>query len=120
MIEFLVGLGLRVDTISPADDPREVVLQSSSGSVRLRRVDGCGSSMVIGSSDDLAAGERLGPDGLIVDVQPATPRLARPDNVPTLTLTGCGDGDAGIGAATNGLAGARVHTAATSTMSTSI
>lgn len=98
-VDFLVGLGLRLDTISPADDPIEVVLQSTAGAVRVRRTDRSGPARLVMRSDHLELGEHEGPDGLVVEVVPVTPRLVVPPAHTSLTIIGADDGESGEGRA---------------------
>lgn len=98
-VDFLVSLGLRMDTISPADDPSEVVLQSAAGAVRLRRADRSGPARLVMRSDRLQVGEHEGPDGLVVEVVPVTPRVVVPPARASLTIVAAEDGESGEGRA---------------------
>ena len=97
--DFLVALGLRLDTISPADDPSDVVLQAGTGAVRVRRSGTSTATTLVLRSDALGAGLHQGPEGLTVEVHPVTPRVAIPDAQPSLTIVGAADGGAALGRA---------------------
>lgn len=98
-VDFLIGLGMRVDTISPAEDPSEIVLCAGDGAVRVRRADGATGGRLVVRSDVHDLGEHSGPNGLVVEVVPATPRVMVPEAQPSLTIVAGDEGESGVGRA---------------------
>jgi len=101
MVDFLVGLGARVDSIAPADTPGEVFLSFDGSSICARRTDEAVTSHLIvrraGESFTVQA-----PNGAMLEFRSDTAELVIPPSVPSLSVvTGGGDsgGDFGVGRA---------------------
>ena len=87
---FTDDVGFRIATISPADDPREIVLFDEGGRVRLRRgaVDVAGHVLVrrAGVSAGSQVAQLTAPNGTIVEIGSASLDVVVPDNEPSLTI----------------------------------
>jgi quercetin dioxygenase-like cupin family protein len=103
MARFLVDeIAMRVESISPADDPREMVLTGPGITVRLRRTtrDVAGHLLVqtsVGSGD-----RRLcAPNGTVIDIVTATAEVHVPPGSPEVSVVRAGEsfgtGRAGMG-----------------------
>ncbi|MBK5254674.1 MAG: cupin [Vicinamibacteria bacterium] len=95
---FTVRLGFRLDTIFPADDPREAVL--SGHGVRLRLDRGAGASLGVLrlpclNPDAFAAGARqlTSPGGVRIHIVEATPPVEIPPTRHALVVRRLADGD---------------------------
>ena len=117
---FLEDVGFGIATISPADDPREIVLVDvagggdaggggggdAAGRVRLRRGDVDVAGHVLVRRADIPAGSRVkqltAPNGTIVEIASASLDVVVPDNEPLLTITkapATADNEFGVGRA---------------------
>ena len=117
---FLEDVGFGIATISPADDPREIVLVDvagggvagggvgggAAGRVRLRRGDVDVAGHVLVRRADIPAGSRVkqltAPNGTIVEIASASLDVVVPDNEPSLTITkapAAADNEFGVGRA---------------------
>lgn len=99
-------LGLRVDRISPADDPREVDLTGGGLSLRLvsePQSSGAGIGLELDATLELRPGTLVAPNGMTVRVVERTRRRELPPLVEELVVTradasgGFGTGRAGMG-----------------------
>lgn len=108
MSRFLVDdLGLRIDTISPADDPREIVLSGRGAVVCLRRGDVDVPGHLLLYDPDRPAGaageQRCAPNGTVIEVRTGSTEVDVPENQPTLSVVTAdpadtfGAGRAGMG-----------------------
>jgi mannose-6-phosphate isomerase-like protein (cupin superfamily) len=109
---FVEDVGFGIATISPADDPREIVLVDvaggggAAGRVRLRRGDVDVAGHVLVRRADIPAGSRVkrltAPNGTIVEIASASLDVVVPDNEPSLTITkapATADNEFGVGRA---------------------
>ena len=108
---FIEDVGFRIATISPADDPREIVLfdaggDEAGGRVRLRRGDVDAVGHVLVRRADIQAGSPVkqltAPNGTIVEVASASLDVVVPDNEPSLTIVkapATSDNEFGVGRA---------------------
>ena len=117
---FVEDVGFGIATISPADDPREIVLVDVAGGgdaggggggdaadrVRLRRGDVDVAGHVLVRRADIPAGSRVkqltAPNGTIVEIASASLDVVVPDNEPLLTITkapATADNEFGVGRA---------------------
>lgn len=117
---FVEDVGFGIATISPADDPREIVLVDvagggdaggggggdAAGRVRLRRGDVDVAGHVLVRRADIPAGSRVkqltAPNGTIVEIASASVDVVVPDNEPSLTITkapAAADNEFGVGRA---------------------
>ena len=117
---FVEDVGFGIATISPADDPREIVLVDvagggvagggvgggAAGRVRLRRGDVDVAGHVLVRRADIPAGSRVkqltAPNGTIVEIASASLDVVVPDNEPLLTITkapATADNEFGVGRA---------------------
>ena len=117
---FVEDVGFGIATISPADDPREIVLVDvagggvagggvgggAAGRVRLRRGDVDVAGHVLVRRADIPAGSRVkqltAPNGTIVEIASASLDVVVPDNEPSLTITkapAAADNEFGVGRA---------------------
>ncbi len=104
MVEFLVDeVGLRVDTISPADDPAEVALSGPGTAVRLRRSarDVPAHLIVRVAAEDAKALPLRAPNGTVVEFVTDSLAVVVPPSVPNLSIVRSGEtfglGRAGMG-----------------------
>jgi mannose-6-phosphate isomerase-like protein (cupin superfamily) len=85
-IEFLEGLGFRLEEIAPADDPAEALMTGHGLRLKLDRTRRGGTELVIPAGETLAPGRHVGPGRLVVQV--AVPReLHIPAAAPTFVHT---------------------------------
>jgi len=105
---FIDEIGFRIATISPADDPREIVLfdVAGAGRVRLRRGDIDVAGHVLVRRAHVPAGSPVkqltAPNGTIVEIASASLDVVVPDNEPSLTIVKAPettDGEFGVGRA---------------------
>jgi quercetin dioxygenase-like cupin family protein len=103
MARFLVDeLAMRIESISPADDPREIVLTGPGITVRLRRTtrDVAGHLLVRAS---VGGGDRrlCAPNGTVIDIVTAPAEVHVPPGRPELSVVRAGEsfgiGRAGMG-----------------------
>jgi mannose-6-phosphate isomerase-like protein (cupin superfamily) len=107
MTRFFIGdVGFRIATISPADDPREIVLFGDGGRVRLRRGDVDVAGHVLVRRSDVPAGSTVtqltAPNGTIVEIGSASLDVVVPDSKPSLAIVKApetSDDEFGIGRA---------------------
>lgn len=95
MVGFLHDhLGARVISISPADDPREIVVEAAGTRLRLvRGAHGGGHLLVRVPGSDRPVPDRLeAPNGTIVEFRRETGEVSVPEAVPTLSIVAAGDG----------------------------
>ena len=104
MVEFLVGeVGLRIDTISPADDPAEIALSGPGIAVRVRRSarDVPAHLIVRVPQEDANAQPLIAPNGTVVEFATDSLAVVVPPSVPSLSIVRAGDefgvGRAGMG-----------------------
>lgn len=106
MASFLVAeLGMRVDTVSPADDPTEIALSGSGTRLRLRRAAVATPGRLVVRSDRVPAGApatvRTAPDGTVIEVVSSSDAVVVPDSRPSLSIVRSSDafgtGRAGMG-----------------------
>jgi len=104
MVEFLVDeVGLRIDTISPADAPVDIALSGPAISVRVRRSgkDVPAHLVVRVAPEDAEARSLIAPNGTIVDFVTDSLAVVVPPSVPSLSVIRAGDtfgvGRAGMG-----------------------
>jgi mannose-6-phosphate isomerase-like protein (cupin superfamily) len=87
---FIDDIGFRIATISPADDPREIVLFGDGGRVRLRRGDVDIMGHVLVRRAGVPAGSPVtqltAPNGTIVELGSASLDVVVPENEPSLTI----------------------------------
>jgi mannose-6-phosphate isomerase-like protein (cupin superfamily) len=87
---FIDDIGFRIATISPADNPREIVLFGDGGRVRLRRGDIDVAGHVLVRRADVPAGSPVtqltAPNGTIVEIGSALLDVVVPENEPSLTI----------------------------------
>jgi mannose-6-phosphate isomerase-like protein (cupin superfamily) len=92
---FIEDIGFRIATISPADDPREIVLFDAGGGdaggrVRLRRGDVDVAGHVLVQRAGVPAGSPVmqltAPNGTIVEIGSASLDVVVPENEPSLTI----------------------------------
>lgn len=98
MAQFFTGeLGLRIDTISPADDPSEIALSGARTAVRLvrARIDAPGRMRL--QDADLPAGapmtEFVAPNGTVIERVSASSDVVVPSNRPSMTIVRSPDDD---------------------------
>jgi len=103
-VEFLVReLGLRIDTISPADDPGEIALSGSGIAVRVRRSsqDVPAHLIVRVPPEKVKAQPLIGPNGTLVEFVTNSLEVVVPPSVPSFSIVRAGDefgvGRAGMG-----------------------
>jgi mannose-6-phosphate isomerase-like protein (cupin superfamily) len=85
-IEFLEGLGFRLEEIAPADDPAEALMTGHGLRLRLDRAHRWAIELILPAGSDLAPGRHVGPGGLVIEV--AGPRtLDVPPAAPTFVHT---------------------------------
>ena len=103
MVAFFVErCGARVESIAPADAPRDVTVRVGDSTICLRRgeVDEPVSLIVRDASVEHVA-VVTAPNGLTVEFRPETPTIEIPPSVPTLSVVRAGDefgvGRAGMG-----------------------
>ena len=104
MVEFLVGeVGLRIDTISPADDPAEIALSGPGIAVRVRRSarDVPAHLIVRVPQEDANAQPLIAPNGTVVEFATDSLAVVVPPSVPSLSIVRASDefgvGRAGMG-----------------------
>jgi mannose-6-phosphate isomerase-like protein (cupin superfamily) len=85
-IEFLEGLGFRLEEIAPADDPAEALMTGHGLRLKLDRTRRGGTELVIPAGGQLTPGRRVGPSGLVVEVT-AQRELHVPPAVPMFVHT---------------------------------
>jgi quercetin dioxygenase-like cupin family protein len=75
-VEFLEGLGFRLEEIAPADDPTEAMMTGHGLRLRLDRAYRGGTEIVVPARGTLAPGRHVGPAALVVEVTaPREPRI---------------------------------------------
>jgi len=95
MVGFLADqLDGHVISISPADDPREIVVDVAGSRVRLVRGEDSGGHLLVRSapSDRSASTALEAPNGTIVEFRDDTVEVVVPEAVPTLSIVAAGDG----------------------------
>jgi len=104
MVEFLAHhLDGRVVSISPADDPREIVVEVAGARVRLVRGDDSGGHLLVRTAraDPPAPVPLEAPNGTIVEFRHDSTEVVVPEAAPTLSIVaaseGFGVGRAGMG-----------------------
>jgi len=92
MAEFLVEvLGARVELITPADDPREIVLGAAGTTIRLRRAVDDGGGRLIVRRESATGAEVVAPNGTILEFRPCDDALVVPDSEPEFSIVRAGD-----------------------------
>jgi quercetin dioxygenase-like cupin family protein len=104
MVEFLVAeVGLRIDTISPADDPAEIVLSGPGIAIRVRRSarDVPAHLIVRVPPEDAKAQPLIAPNSTVVEFATNSLAVVVPPSVPSLSIVRASDefgvGRAGMG-----------------------
>ena len=104
MVAFLVDdVGLRIDTVSPADDPAEYALSGPGLSVRVRRsnLDIPGRLLVRVPQADVGSEVLVAPNGTVVEFATDSLAVVVPPSVPTVSIVRAdnafGVGRAGMG-----------------------
>lgn len=98
-VEFFVEqAGFRVRLVSPADDPRRIVVEREGTEVELRRTETDRPIRLrIGSAD--ARSESSSPGGSVIEFEPERTDVIVPPNQPSLTVVEPSRGEFGVGRA---------------------
>lgn len=97
-VDFFTGVGFRVRLVSPADDPRRIVVELDGHELELRRA-ARDRPIRIRIEGDRRAGDRTSPGGSMVEVEPVVERIELPANQPTLSVVQPSVGEFGVGRA---------------------
>lgn len=95
---FTNEAGFRVRLVTPADDPRRMVLERGGTDIDLRRADHDG-PIRLRIDVDGAAREIRSPGGSIVEFAPISDEPVVPENRPSLTIVDAASGSFGVGRA---------------------
>jgi uncharacterized protein YjlB len=101
MVEFLVSnVGLRIDTISPADDPAEIALSGPGLAVRVRRSarDVPSHLMLRVRPEEIETRSLIAPNGTVVEFVTDSVAVEVPASIPSVSVVRAGD-DFGVGRA---------------------
>jgi len=101
MVEFLVDeVGLRIDTISPADEPAEIALSGHGIAIRLRRStrDVPSHLLLRVRSEDIGVESLVAPNGTVVEFVTDSLAVVVPPSIPSISVVRAGD-DFGVGRA---------------------
>ena len=101
------SLGCRIELVSPADDPAEVVFSGHGGTIRVCRAATDVAGHLRLSSDRVPVGDRreplVAPNGTVIELVSASTAIVLPDNEPSLSIVrsspddAFGSGRAGMG-----------------------